>query len=188
MRNRILLAATLMVASPALVFAESTAHLSDEANSLIKQFATSLQGELVSAIKAGGPSHAVAVCEERAPAIAKRLSDRSDWTIGRTSLKTRNPDNAPDAWETKVLNQFEGLKAEGNPVQPMSYAAVVRSDGQKQYRYMKPIPTQEVCLACHGKQLDSAVADALEAAYPEDQATGYSVGDIRGAFTLSKPL
>ncbi|WP_338074221.1 DUF3365 domain-containing protein [Halochromatium glycolicum] len=188
MPKRILLAATLMVASPAFVIAETTAHLNDEAKILIKQFATSLKGELVSAIKAGGPSNAIAVCEDRAPAIANSLSESSDWTIGRTSLKTRNPDNAPDAWETKILKQFEGLKAAGNPVEPMSYAAVVEEDGQKQYRYMKAIPTQEVCLACHGKQLNPAVVEALEAAYPQDQATGYSAGDIRGAFTLSKPL
>jgi cytochrome c553 len=188
MRKITLLAATLMAASPALVLAETTAHLNDEAKILIKQFASSLQGELVSAIKAGGPVNAIGVCQEKAPAIANSLSESSDWTIGRTSLKTRNPNNAPDAWETRILKQFESLKAAGNPVSQLSYAEVTEDGGQKQYRYMKAIPTQEVCLTCHGKEIDPALADAIDQAYPQDQARGYSAGDIRGAFTLSQPL
>lgn len=182
------LAAALVAASPSLVLAESTAHLNDEAKTLIKQFATSLKGELVSAIKAGGPTNAIAVCQETAPAIADSLSESSEWTVGRTSLKTRNPDNAPDAWETKILKQFEGLKEEGTAAGELSYAAVIDENGQKVYRYMKAIPTEEVCLTCHGKELSPAVAEAIDAAYPQDQARGYSAGDIRGAFTLSKPL
>ena len=183
-----ILAAALVAASPSLVLAETTAHLNDEAKALIKQFATSLKGELVSAIKAGGPTNAIAVCQEKAPAIADGLSEGSEWTVGRTSLKTRNPDNAPDAWETKTLEQFESLKEEGTPADELSYAAVINENGDKVYRYMKAIPTQEVCLTCHGKELDPAVAEAIDAAYPQDQARGYSAGDIRGAFTLSKPL
>lgn len=180
--------AAMISAVPGLVAADSTAGASDEAKALIKQFATSLQSELVSAIKSGGPVHAIGVCQEKAPAIAASLSETSDWEIGRTSLKTRNTKNAPDAWETRVLEQFESLKAAGNPVPEMAYSEVVKVDGQKVYRFMKPIPTQEVCLTCHGSDIDPKLAQAIDAAYPEDQARGYSAGDIRGAFTLSKPL
>ena len=51
---------------------------------------------------------------------------------------------------------------------------------------MKAIPTGEVCLACHGKDINPDVASALDAAYPQDQARGYALGDIRGAFSVSK--
>ena len=108
--------------------------------------------------------------------------------MGRTSLKTRNPNNAPDAWEARILEQFEALKAAGNPIDGMAYAEVVDTDGEKTYRFMKAIPTQEVCLACHGTDINPELAKAIDEAYPEDQARGYSAGDIRGAFTLSKPL
>jgi hypothetical protein len=53
---------------------------------------------------------------------------------------------------------------------------------------MKAIPTGEICLACHGESISPDVATAIREAYPQDQATGFSLGDIRGAFTLSKPL
>lgn len=179
---------TLLLAMPALGLAETTAGASDEARALIQQFASTLQSELVGAMKAGGPTNAVEVCQDKAPAIARNLSQTSEWEIGRTSLKTRNPDNAPDAWETRILEQFESRQAAGNEVAGMSYAAVLENDGQKVYRYMQAIPTQEICLTCHGSDLDPALAQTLDEAYPEDQARGYSAGDIRGAFTLTKPL
>ena len=53
---------------------------------------------------------------------------------------------------------------------------------------MKAIPTGELCLLCHGETIDPDIAAAIDKAYPEDQARGFSLGDIRGAFTLSKPL
>jgi hypothetical protein len=187
MRKTALLATALIAASSTSV-ADSTATANDEAGALIKQFATTLKGELTSAIKSGGPQNAVQVCKEKAPAIAANLSETSDWQIARTSLKTRNPNNAPDEWETVVLEQFESLKAEGKDVKTMTYAAVVDEDGTETYRFMKAIPTAAVCLTCHGKDIDPELAQVIDEAYPEDQARGYEEDDIRGAFTLSKPL
>lgn len=189
MRKTTLLAATtLIIAGPGLSAADSTAGANEEARALIQQFASSLKTELVSAIKAGGPTNAIAVCQETAPAIANSLSESSDWEISRTSLKTRNAENAPDAWEERTLKQFEARKAAGKPAKGMSYAEVVDTDGKKLYRYMMAIPTQEICLTCHGTNIDPELAATIDAAYPDDQARGYSAGDIRGAFTLTKPL
>ena len=53
---------------------------------------------------------------------------------------------------------------------------------------MKAIPTAAVCLKCHGTELTADVVDALNNAYPEDKATGYQEGDIRGAFVVVKDL
>lgn len=46
----------------------------------------------------GGPAQAVEACQSLAPSIAAQHS-QAPWTVGRTALKLRNPDNAPDAWE-----------------------------------------------------------------------------------------
>jgi cytochrome c553 len=109
--------------------------------------------------------------------------------VGRTSLKLRNPSlNQPDDWERSILEQFETRLANGEPAKTMSHAEVVETASGKSYRYMKAIPTAEICLTCHGKELDPSLAEALDEAYPEDQARGYSAGDIRGAFTLHRPL
>ncbi len=160
-----------------------------EAKAIIKSFFGSLKGELETAVAQGGPQNAVMVCKARAPVIADTITKDSGWDVGRTSLKLRNPQaNAPDAWETEVLEHFEQRKADGEPVETIVYAETVETDDGSEFRFMKAIPTLEVCLACHGTDLTPEVVEALDQAYPDDQARGFSLGDIRGAFTLSKPL
>lgn len=162
--------------------------LSAQGRAIVGEFFTTLKGELEAAIKDGGPASAVDMCQVRAPAIAASMSDGSGWEVGRTSLKLRNPNNAPDPWEKAVLEDFEARKAAGEEVKPMAYSEVVTADGEKQFRFMKAIPVAGVCLACHGDAISPDVAAAIDEAYPSDQATGYEVGDVRGAFTLTKPL
>jgi hypothetical protein len=160
-----------------------------QAKALVQEFATSLQGELKAAMQDGGPTAAIAVCQDRAPAIAADIAERSGWAVGRTSLKTRNTTgNAPDAWETAVLTDFDARRAAGEDVQTMAFAEVVETDQGKTFRFMKAIPTAQVCLACHGSDITPEVAAALDERYPDDMARGYSEGDVRGAFTLAKPL
>jgi hypothetical protein len=160
-----------------------------EAKRIVNEFAARLQGELQKAITAGGPVNAIAVCRHKAPGIASDLSEKTGWDVGRTSLKLRNPKlDAPDAWEEQVLRKFEARKAAGENVQDMTYAEIVTTDGKKRYRFMKAIPTGPLCLTCHGTSVTPEVASALHNLYPNDRATGYKLGDIRGAFTLSKPI
>lgn len=183
------LALAAAIGATSMVAMATTEEDADQAQQLIKDFATTLQGELKAALKEGGPVNAVSVCKEKAPAIAANLSEESGWDVGRTSLKTRNAAlNTPDEWERNVLEQFESRKANGEAPKGMSYASVVDTGDGKAYRYMQAIPTQQVCLACHGKDLPPDLVEAIDKAYPEDEARGYSLGDIRGAFTLSKPL
>lgn len=158
-----------------------------EAKGIIKEFFGKLKGELEAAIKEGGPSHAIPVCKARAPAIAQEISAKSDWKVGRTSLRLRNAGlNQPDAWERNVLEQFEARKAKGEDLAAMDYSEVVDQEGQQTFRYMKAIPTQELCLNCHGTAIKPEVAASLDKYYPGDQARGFREGDLRGAFTLSK--
>jgi hypothetical protein len=159
-----------------------------KARSLVKQLGGSLKKELKAALKAKGPAGAIEVCHLKAPDITKAVGDRSGWTVRRTSLKVRNLEDAPDKWELKVLEQFERRKAAGEPLSHMEYTEVVMQGGKRLFRYMKAIPTGKVCLKCHGSNLKTRVSMQLDSLYPFDQATGFKVGDIRGAFSLSREL
>ncbi len=161
--------------------------LNAESRAKIKNFAGSLKGALQTAIKEGGPVKAISVCNVRAPEIAAELSG-GDWTVGRTSQRTRNPENGPDAWETMVLEAFIDRAAAGESLKTMEAAAVVESGGARTYRYMKAIPTGEVCLTCHGSDLEPELAAKIRAVYPEDRATGFKLGELRGAFTVTKTV
>ena len=69
----------------------------EEAAAQIPPFAEQLLGTVRQASAEGGPTAAVRACQALAPQIASEHSDA--WQLGRTSLKVRNPNNAPDAWE-----------------------------------------------------------------------------------------
>lgn len=165
------------------------AKLVGEAKALIKQFAGKLKGELVAAMKADGPAAAVGVCQAAAPTVTEEVNaNAKGWKIGRTALKLRNPENKPDAFELKVLQEFEKQRANGADPKKLAYKEIVNVDGKQVFRFMKAIPTGKVCLNCHGTEIKDDVRAQLKDLYPEDQATGFKIGDIRGAFTLSRPL
>nr|WP_296748987.1 DUF3365 domain-containing protein [Thioalkalivibrio sp.] len=150
----------------------------------VQEFASTLQGALMSAMQEGGPLKAIEVCQQRAPEIASDISSETGWSVGRTSLKLRNPDNAPDEWERAVLKDFDAQHAAGVPAAELSRHEVVQDGDDTVFRFMRAIPTGGACLTCHGSELGGDIKHALERLYPEDQATGYSAGDVRGAFTI----
>jgi len=55
-------------------------------------------------------------------------------------------------------------------------------------RYMKAIPTGPQCVVCHGENVAPALAETIQRLYPDDQATGFAPGDLRGAFTVTVEL
>ena len=171
----ILLFSSLFISSAA--FASNT----DEARQTIKAFSSDLKQVLVSTMKQSGPLAAISLCNTAAPAIASQHSN-SPWQISRSALKTRNSDNQPDAWLKNVLLNFEQRKLNGEPVASIEYQEQ-RPDG---WYFVKAIPTQKACLACHGSQIDPTVSKKIATLYPNDQATDFKLGDIRGAFVVKR--
>ena len=186
--NKRFLTALLCSAAMGIATAAGEAPEVLEARDLVKKFFGELKGQLQAAIKAGGPVNAITVCNVTAPAIARNLAYNSGWEVGRTSLKQRNPANRPDAWEKMVLEKFEARKVAGEAVKGLEFSQIVEDGEGKSFRYMKAIPVGDVCLQCHGSEIAPDVQSQLTKLYPGDEAKGYALGDIRGAFTLSKPL
>jgi hypothetical protein len=157
---------------------------------VVKAFGGQLLGDLQTAMKSGGPVEAIKVCNVSAPAIARTQAEQRGWKVGRTSLKVRNPNNAPDAWERKMLEDFVARRAQGEDPAGMEVAETVVTDGKPEFRYMKAIaiPAGAPCVTCHGKTIEPTVAAAIHELYPQDQATGFDTGDIRGAFTIRQPV
>jgi len=159
-----------------------------EARGIVKSFAGRLQAALQQAIAEQGFQHAIGVCRLEAPRIAAGLKQESGWTVGRTALRLRNPANAPDAWERRVLETFRARGMAGEDFKDVEEIAVIAADGKRKLRYMKAIPTGQICTACHGSDIDPDLAATIREAYPQDRATGFAPGDLRGAFTLSRPI
>lgn len=161
----------------------------DDSQRLIKTLATSLKHELMTALKAGDLSSAVQTCHISAPSITEQLNSDST-TIKRTSLKWRNPDNAPDAWEQAMLAKFAQQLDNGIAIDKLRVTEVIQNEEHTTYRYLQAIQTQQVCLVCHGDKnnLPDQVKQVLAEKYPDDLATGYSAGQLRGAFSVIRTI
>jgi hypothetical protein len=142
---------------------------------------STLSAELGKALSAGGVAEAVEVCNIAAMPLVDSLSKVHHATIRRTSLKIRNPKNAPTEDELKILNSYEEDQKSGKILEPK----VQEINGMVSF-YM-PIKTQPLCLNCHGKvgetlqQEDYALIKKL---YPLDQAIDYVQDDLRGVWSI----
>jgi len=148
-----------------------------------------LKAELQAAMKADGPVNALQVCNVEAVPIAETISTEEGLIVARTSLKTRNPANIPDDWEIGVLTSFEVRREAGEKTAQLESWTIATDDaGHRTFRYMKAVPTLPMCLKCHGRRLNDDIAAKVAELYPDDQATGFVAGDIRGAFTVKLPI
>lgn len=186
--NKILLSTAFLAVS----FSANLAYASDEAMlGEARKVATTLPPKLLVALQEEiaktGPEGAISVCKDMAPKMAGEVSQQTGWKIKRVSLKARNDARAiPDAWEKAALEDFDKRAAAGESPAKLEKGEKVGNE----YRFVKALPVQGLCLNCHGPadKLKPAVKAALNQHYPHDQATGYSEGQIRGVISVRKPL
>lgn len=187
MRSRTVLLAAAML-FPLMVFGDAgPPEWVGEARHRSATLGSSLVEALREALVSRGPAGGVEVCNTRAPEIAAEVSgDRFD--VGRTALRVRNPANAPDGWEESVLRRFEARMAQGADPVGLEGWHVETNDGQRIGRYMKAIPTGPQCVICHGENVEPALQQTIQRLYPDDRATGFAPGELRGAFTVTVEL
>ena len=129
-------------------------------------------------------------CSELAPFIAQIYTEHTGYYARGVSLKYRNPNGNPDQYERGILEEFDRLKEASKMLEGHEDYRVVKEDGKKYLRYMKPLITKKLCLKCHGSTGDIPVVvrEFLNTKYPKDRATGFKVGDVRGAVSVKIPL
>lgn len=172
------LASTLLWASPSTE--EQAIAKGNEASSLLVQ---RLGGELKIQMQTNGPLGALNFCSQNALPLTEQVAKETKTSIKRISLKNRNPINTPTSQEIALLNQWEKLANNSQPLPP--YELVKRSDSTMIY-YKPIVINNEACLKCHGN-VEGDLAKAIKTAYPEDKATGYKMGDLRGIIAVEMP-
>lgn len=181
-----LLAASIVFPQAALGDADAPEWVA-EARQKSAQLGSRLLDALREALAARGPAGGVEVCNTEAPEIADRLSnDRFD--VGRTALRVRNSNNAPDQWEKSVLERFERSMNQGADPAGLEEWHVESSADGRVGRYMKAIPTGPQCVLCHGENIAPDLRETIQRLYPGDRATGFAPGDLRGAFSVTVEL
>ena len=162
---------------------EEVEHYTAKGNLIVTKTAGELSGNLMSKMKEGGIPLAVEYCNTAALPLTSKISDNHGVQIKRTSLKSRNVLNNPTENEVFVIKEFQNELNKGESLKPK-----VRSDQNANPHYYAPILVEQKCLMCHGtinKEVSRATDSIIKSYYPEDLATGFHEGDLRGIWSIS---
>jgi len=126
--------------------------LAEASRELIRIYAEKLNTEYDDVIRKGNNAGLARVCRSKAHEIASGLS-RDGWSIRRTSLYPLGDANSPDAFERRILQDFEERRKEGRAIDHLSYYRMAEAENESVFHYLKAIPARDYCLSCHGSSL-----------------------------------
>lgn len=142
-----------------------------------------LGGAVKSNMQANGPVKTLEFCSLNALAMTEQIGRESGTEVSRLSLKNRNPVNAADGDDKTLLEKWERMAKNAQPLPAFELKQF--PDGKTVY-YKPIVINNEACLKCHGEiQNDSPLGRAIRSIYPEDKATGYRMGDLRGMIKVT---
>jgi hypothetical protein len=155
----------------------------------INRLATQFVGELNQALSKGGPEVAVEITHLKGmPARGTPVAGMPDVTAFLcTSLQIRDPENAPDPIDKRVLNRIDRELRAGDPPKKAYVVRIGGPDEVLEWRVYRPLATAKECSSCHGEEatMPEALRAKLAARFPADAAKGYGVGEWRGVLRVS---
>lgn len=162
----------------------------ERAQAAAQAFSSELRSTLLAAMGEGGPVTAVDVCRQEAPAIAETVMREHGVRLGRVALpgRNRNPAQAAQGWQLKALQDIQQAVDQGAPA--AGEIRIYRDDlpAGVALRLMRGIATEAACTICHGSNIAPEIRDIIARHYPDDGATGFAVGDLRGALWVELGL
>lgn len=144
-----------------------------------------LKAKLVKAMQDSGAAYAIRFCNVEATWLTSSLNETYGIKVARLSHRNRNEANVLDTEGKIASNEFAAAIVSGKEPKPK----LIRDAGGH-WVFYRPIITGPVCLTCHGQadQLLPEVKTALTASYPNDKATGFAAGELRGVWCVSPKL
>jgi hypothetical protein len=184
------LASLILLTAPFLTAAEPGTEpdpaLARRAQTIIAETFATMSQNLMQALAAGGVAKAVPFCKENVAGLARGLAEKHHVKIQRVSHKARNPMNRASTDETQLIAAMQSALSQG---QAPKSQVVPLPDGSLVFYAPILIPA-DTCLKCHGiagETLVPADHDFIRSLYPEDAATGFKLGDLRGLWKLTFP-
>ncbi len=175
MRNNFLLVLSFFI-SPELLLAQTADSFPQRAAELAGRLKQNLTKSLTQKISQDGVAQAIGFCHEQVMPIAKTAAgeDIARFEFGRTSHRVRQAKNLPQDWMKPYLSEFQ----ESTLQKPATAKVHEFADGKR--AYLEPLYIQPLCLSCHGSPLSGEVSAEVRRLYPQDQATGFKLGEFRG--------
>ena len=142
-----------------------------------------LQQKLMKAIQEGGVAHAVDFCNLAALPLMDSLSNVYKAEIRRASHRVRNPEDAARDYEAPILEAYVYNMEQGEELKEN-----VQKVGEDYLLYTRPIMLGNgLCLNCHGEpgtQVQAGTLEMIQAKYPNDNALGHQLNDLRGMWSI----
>lgn len=158
--------------------------LEAQAQKAIADTFSTMSGSLMKALGEGGVEQAVPFCHENVKELAANLQKEHGVRVQRVTHKPRNPANQASESELKMIESIQEELAKGEAPKPV----LTRNEKGTRVYYAPILIPMETCLKCHGQpETDIAPADValIHTLYPQDQATGFKVGDLRGLWKIT---
>lgn len=189
--KRLFLPIALLFLQQGAIATEDLRKLTDDARSAAKRLIEQTRAELTRELERSGPARAVTVCKFSVPELASNISRQTGMRVTRVSLRPRNRAlGEADAWEQRILLDFEKRLSKGENSEALEVAEVVDEPIGKTFRYMKALIIGKPCMGCHGPSSDLSEGVKIQLAneYPFDRGADYQLGQIRGAVSVKRSL
>ena len=164
---------------------DPSAELLEQGRAISLKMQKLLGTNLKAALDSAGVPHALTFCNLNAIKLTDSLSTEMGVKVSRVSHRPRNMNNLANSYEMDLIETYKANIVAGQVAEHQLH----EEDGQQVY-YAPIIITTPLCLKCHGepgKDITAPDLIVLSMLYPEDKATDFKLGDLRGLWKVRFP-
>ena len=160
----------------------------NEAKILLKETAKQYKNTLIQGLQHNNLIKALKYCNKEVEQLVSK-DNENGFAIKRVSLKPRNKNNYPNLYEKEILEKFNKLGLKDNKYLALEHTEIIKDENNNnKFVYAKAIRIKEVCLNCHGSNINNDLKKEIQKLYPDDKAINYKLNDIRGAFVMYRNI
>jgi len=159
----------------------------NEAKNLLKETAKQYKNTLIQGLQHNNLIKALKYCNKEVKQLISKDNEKG-FAIKRVSLRPRNKNNYPNLYEKEILEKFNKLSLKDNKKLVLEHSEIIKDKNNNKFVYVKAIRIKEVCLNCHGSNINDNLKQEIKNLYPDDKAINYKLNDIRGAFVMYRNI
>ena len=159
----------------------------NEAKNLLKETAKQYKNTLIKGLQHNNLKKALKYCNKEVAQLVSKDNEKG-FAIKRVSLRPRNKNNYPNLYEKEILEKFNKLSLIDNKDLALEHSDIIKDENNNKFVYIKAIRIKEVCLNCHGSNINDDLKKEIQKLYPDDKAINYKLNDIRGAFVMYRNI
>ena len=159
----------------------------NEAKDLLKETSKQYKNTLIQGLQHNNLIKALKYCNKEVEQLVSKDNEKG-FAIKRVSLRPRNKNNYPNLYEKEILEKFNKLSLIDNKDLALEHSEIIKDENNNKFVYVKAIRIKEVCLNCHGSNINDDLKKEIQKLYPDDKAINYKLNDIRGAFVMYRNI